>query len=80
MTQSSESEATGVFLFFWAPSRILGSAAAKRAQRRRGGLVAGGPLQHLRRALESASEMAFSFLLFEIIKIPKAQIIPGNHD
>lgn len=80
MTPSSESEATGVFLLFWAPFAYFGALRQRKERRGGGGLVAGGPLQHLRRGLECASQMAFSFFLLKIIKIPKAQKILGNDD
>lgn len=62
---------SGLLRLFW--------VVRQRKERRGGGLVAAGPLQHLR-SLESTAEMAFSFFLFEIIKIPKAQTIPGNRE
>lgn len=58
---------SGLLRLFW--------VVPQRKVRGGGGLGAGGLLQRLRRGLESASEMAFSFLLFEIIEIPKAQLI-----
>lgn len=63
---------SGLLRLFW--------VVRQRKERRGGGLVAAGPLQHLRRSSESTAEMAFSFFLFEIIKIPKAQTIPGNRE